>query len=291
MLFQVFSILAPLMLIVVAGYCYAKVVSPDMQAANKMNMELLIPALIFSVMASEDFQIGRYVGLSAAVVGVVLTSGFAGYVISRVFGFQWRTFVMPMMFANWGNLGIPLIVFTFGDDALNAAVIMFVVGNLIHFTLGVGLLSGKFHPFDLFKTPIVVAVLAGLAFSIGGISLPEFIIKPMNMLGQASIPIMLVALGVRLTQVHWNDLQISLVVAIAAPAVGLLAAWGFGSLLQLDDLQLKQLLLFGALPPAVLNFMLAEQYNQEPEKVASIVMVSNIMAAGVYSLLLYFVIR
>jgi predicted permease len=35
------------------------------------------------------------------------------------------------------------------------------------------------------------------------------------------------------------------------------------------------LLVFAALPPAVLNYMVAEQYRQEPRRVASIVLVGN----------------
>ena len=38
------------------------------------------------------------------------------------------------------------------------------------------------------------------------------------------------------------------------------------------------LLVFGALPPAVLNFLFAERYNQEPERVASIVLIGNLAA-------------
>jgi len=38
------------------------------------------------------------------------------------------------------------------------------------------------------------------------------------------------------------------------------------------------LLVFGALPPAVLNYMFAERYHQEPEKVASMVLIGNVMA-------------
>ena len=38
------------------------------------------------------------------------------------------------------------------------------------------------------------------------------------------------------------------------------------------------LLVFGALPPAVLNYVFAERYRQEPDKVASIVMVGNVAA-------------
>ena len=46
----------------------------------------------------------------------------------------------------------------------------------------------------------------------------------------------------------------------------------------LDAQQTGLLFLFGCLPPAVLNFMVAEQYRQEPAKVASIVLIGNAMA-------------
>lgn len=45
--------------------------------------------------------------------------------------------------------------------------------------------------------------------------------------------------------------------------------------LGLDATQQGLLILFGGLPPAVLNFMVAEQYQQEPGKVASIVLIGN----------------
>ena len=51
-----------------------------------------------------------------------------------------------------------------------------------------------------------------------------------------------------------------------------------GPLLGLEAWQRGLLLLFGALPPAVLNFMVAEQFRQEPAKVASIVLIGNTMS-------------
>jgi hypothetical protein len=48
--------------------------------------------------------------------------------------------------------------------------------------------------------------------------------------------------------------------------------------LGLDDAQQGLLVLFGCLPPAVLNFMVAEQFRQEPGKVASIVLIGNMMS-------------
>ena len=53
-----------------------------------------------------------------------------------------------------------------------------------------------------------------------------------------------------------------------------------GPLLGLDPLQRGLLMLFGCLPPAVLNFMVAEQFRQEPAKVASIVLIGNLLAVA-----------
>ena len=53
-------------------------------------------------------------------------------------------------------------------------------------------------------------------------------------------------------------------------------AWACAPLLGLQGTQAGMLLIFGALPPAVLNYIFAELYRQEPEKVASIIMVGNV---------------
>ena len=61
-------------------------------------------------------------------------------------------------------------------------------------------------------------------------------------------------------------------------AKGLLVAAVVVSVVELPPLQRALVIVFGALPPAVLNFMFAERYRQEPENVASIVMIGNLFA-------------
>jgi len=73
-------------------------------------------------------------------------------------------------------------------------------------------------------------------------------------------------------------LAIGTVGAIATPLTGMLIAWGYGTLAGLKPLDQDLLFIFGALPPAVTNFIFAERYEQEPDKVASIVMIGNAAA-------------
>ncbi|MBL8502400.1 MAG: AEC family transporter, partial [Rhodocyclaceae bacterium] len=83
---------------------------------------------------------------------------------------------------------------------------------------------------------------------------------------------------VRLADASFHAWGIGLAGAVARPVLGMLIAWGAGWALDLSAQHQALLLVFGALPPAVLNYVFAERYRQEPDKVASIVMVGNVAA-------------
>ena len=98
----------------------------------------------------------------------------------------------------------------------------------------------------------------------------------LDLLGQVAIPLMLFALGVRMTRINLQDWRIGLTGAVVCPASGIAIALLVGPLLGVSGEQYNQLLVFGALPPAVLNFMLAEKFGESPEAVASIVLMGNL---------------
>jgi predicted permease len=291
MFLRIFTIVAPLILVVLVGYCYGRFRRPEMGIANQINMDVFIPALIFHVLSQEDFFPSEYLWLALGGVGVILGSGMLAFMLARLMGYQWKTMVPPLMFSNWGNLGLPLFVFSFGDQALNAGVIMFITGNILHFTLGRGILSGHLNLFYILRSPILLAVIIGLFVNTLSLNIPYVLAEPIEMIGQIAIPLMLFSLGVRLTRVGWGDCRIGLVSAVACPVFGVSIALLLSNLLPLDGLQAKQLILFGVLPPAVLNFVLAEQYGQEPEKVASIVMVANMASIISIPVLLFFLLE
>jgi hypothetical protein len=95
------------------------------------------------------------------------------------------------------------------------------------------------------------------------------------MTGDAMIPLMLISLGVRMASVTWGGWNTGIIGALVCPLTGIGMAALLAPVLGLTTMQQGLLVLFGCLPPAVLNFMVAEQYNQEPAKVASIVLIGN----------------
>lgn len=289
-MFQVFEIVFPIFAIVFLGYGYARRFGPDMASANRLNLEIFTPALIFSVLSGEGFELARYAELAVAAVIVVLGSGLLAWPFARLFGYPGKVFLPPMMFNNSGNMGLPLALFAFGEAALPAAMILFLVENTLHFTVGNAMLTGHVNPLKLLRMPMLIATLAGLAVAVLHVDMPGPLHEAIDLLGQIAIPLMLFALGVRMTGVDLADWRIGLAGAVMCPLSGLLMALLAAALVPLPQIQSAQLLVFAALPPAVLNFMLAERYNVEPRKVAAVVLLGNLASLLVLPAVLYFVL-
>ncbi|MDX1408095.1 MAG: AEC family transporter, partial [Saprospiraceae bacterium] len=275
---RIVGIVFPIFAIVAVGYLYGHRKRPVMDVVNQVNMDVFLPALIFHILGNKGFDLASYGPLTLGAVIVILVSGLLSYPVAKFFKYEWRTFVPPMMFTNYGNLGLPLFLFAFGESALPAAVVLFIVGNLLHFTLGRYMLDHSLRIWAVLRSPIVLASIIGLLFNFMAWKLPQPVSIAVEMAGQVSIPLLLFSLGVRLTGIDWRDWRIGMVGALVCPLVGVLVASVLLLFIDLPPQQAKQLLLFGALPPAVLSFLFAEEFNQQPRQVAAIVMLGNLTA-------------
>ncbi len=288
---RIFLTVFPLVAIVSVGFLYARARHTDMAVANRINIDVFCPALIFSVMSAKSFDLPTYSTLAIGGLLVVLGSGLLLWPLCRFLRVHPKTFLPPMMFNNSGNLGIPLLVLAFGEQALPAAVVLFLVENLLHFTVGVYMMDHRTNPLNVLRMPMIIATIAGLLFSSFGWSLPQAVQVPVDMLGQIAIPLLLFALGVRMTSVDFSNWRLGLWSSLLAPASGLVMVFLLQPILQLDPVQFGYLLIFGALPPAVLNYMVAERYNQEPQQVASIVLLGNMSSLIIIPVVLAFALQ
>ena len=275
---RILGIILPVFSIIALGYLWGRRVRPDMGMVNRISMNVLAPALIFSALSSKAFDVRGDALLLAGSVGIVLGSGLLAWPVARLLREDARTFVPPMMFNNCGNMGLPLAVLAYGEAGFGPMVALFTISNLMHFTLGAWIIDHHARFERLLRNPMVWSTLAGFAFAWLKPPLPEWIATSFKIVGDGLIPLMLLSLGVRLTSIQWRDARIGLVGGIVCPVTGLVMAAVLAPLLDLSPLQAGLLFLFGSLPPAVLNFMVAEQYRREPGKVASIVLVGNLLA-------------
>ena len=278
LLSRTFDTVFPLVFIVLLGFLYARWRTTDMTIANRINMDVFVPALIFSVMASGSFHVMQYKGLIIAAAVIVLGSGLTVWPIAKFMGESSKTLLPPMMFNNSGNLGIPLMVLAFGESALPIAVVLFLTENLLHFTVGMYLINPKTKLKSILTMPMVLATMAGLVFSFTESQLPVSLAIPIDMLGQVSIPLMLFALGVRMTEVDMRNWRLGIFAGLLCPLSGLIVAIIWQQIWPLSQHEFAFLLVFACLPPAVLNYIVSELFQQEPNKVASIVLIGNLLS-------------
>ncbi len=291
LIYRIVAIIFPVFSIVAIGYFYARHRhETDMASGNRINMDIFTPALIFDYMSASNYALADYVMLSIGCVAVVLGSGLLAWPVARGMGFQWKTLVPPMMFNNCGNIGLPLAVLTFGETALPAAILLFAISNFLHFFVGQQLITQQWSLKTVVSNPMIAATVLGIGVSVAGIEVPETLRQPIHMLGLVAIPLMLFSLGVRMIAIDFSDWKISSVASLLCPLSGLLIAIVFLQFVPLPETQQSLLILFSVLPPAVLNFMVAERYGQEPQRVASIVLVGNLTSVAVVPATLWFIL-
>ncbi|MCB1914217.1 MAG: AEC family transporter [Rhodocyclaceae bacterium] len=276
MLIRIVSILFPLFAIAALGFFVGRRMRPDLSHANRLNMDVFIPALVIAALAGRSVDLVAFLPLAVATLLLVVGCGLTAWLAARLLHIDPRTLVPPMMFNNCGNLGLPLAVLAFGEDALAPAVVMFMVSNLLHFSFGAWLLDHSVRLRAIWRIPSVWATFVGLAIGLSGIEVWPPMMMAIRMLGDIAVPLMLFALGVRLTDSKIGEIRLGLAGAVMRPLLGMAVAWAIMAVIELPARQQALLLVFGALPPAVLNYIFAERYHQEPEKVASMVLIGNI---------------
>ena len=278
MLFRIVSIVFPIFIIVMVGFAYGRKHRPDMQVANSLNISVFLPALFFSALAGKSFHLADNIPIAFGCAVVVLGSGALTWGVARLLGLDPKTLVPPSMFNNVGNMGLPLLLLTFGEQTLGAAVVLMLVVTLLQFTVGIWLLSGRLDPSMLWREPLLAAAGVGIFVSLSGLTVWPPLMVAARLLGDIALGLMIFSLGVRLSTAHLGAWRIGLVGACVTPITGMLVAWMFGLMAGLSLLEQNMLFVFGALPPAVSSFILAERYRQEPDKVASIVIIGNASA-------------
>lgn len=271
---QVVGILFPVFALAIVGFFIGRWLKPDFRPINRINMDVLVPALVFSSLAVMPMQMGQLPLLTASIVAVLLP-GILMLPICKIFKLNFKVWTPSNMFRNSGNLAIPLFTYTFGDTALAPAVLLFVISSCAHISIGIALLSNGNPIKQMVKMPVFLAALLGVILNISGVGIWKPLYDAADLLGGAAIPIMLLSLGSQMCNIRLSGLKVGIICTILTFITGAIAFITIYLLIPLPILHLQMMLLFTMLPPAVMNYMFAERFNIEPEKVASMVLFSN----------------
>lgn len=213
-----------------------------------------------------------------------------GYFSLRGLKLPIKVYLPPVLFANTGNMGLPLILFAFGETGFYIGILYMVSTTVIHYTYGILILNYDTSPFEIFKLPLVYSAIAGVLLGVSQVHVPTSLFRAVDLLGEASIPTMIFALGYKLSEVRLMSVGSSFLAGgmrvLIGFALGLFVVWLF----KLEGLVAKVIILQASMPPAIFNFVLAEKYNQDSKTVASIILAGTIISIITTPIILSFLI-
>ncbi|MEY3611419.1 MAG: hypothetical protein RJB14_1141 [Pseudomonadota bacterium] len=275
---KIIEITLPIFLIAWLGYAYSRRFRPDLGGANKLIVDLALPILIFSSLASKSFEPLSAATFTLASVALIVLSGLLAWPLARFSGAGVKAFVPCVMFTNVGPIGIPLIALAYGAESLPLSIVLLVVSNILHFTLGAIVMSGRVDWRLVYANPLLWATLMGLWVSHLQWEIPTPVHTALTMVGQVLVPMMLLSLGSRLASSQLQDVRVGVNASVLTLAIRLAAVFFVLQLLPLNRTESGAMILFACLPPAVFNFLLADKFHIEPEKVASTVVTGHVLS-------------
>ncbi len=289
-LFRPLAPVIPVFILIAIAFVFARFRKIDLASITDIVVYLGTPSLVFSSLAGKPLFLNDIVTL---LIGILVIFACVGVLIKGyflVFHFSSRGFALPALFMNAGNMGIPLALFAFGQAGMQRATLLFVMVTFLQYTLGIYLLNGRGNWKETFRLPLIYATIAGLAVNLAHIKIPELLLQPFSLLGQAAIPMMLVSLGYRLHDVQSLKWGHALGGAIVRILGGSAAAFFAAHLVGASGVNRQVLLLYGCLPAAVVNFILTEKYRQDPEVAASIVVLSTFISVFTIPLMFWLIL-
>jgi len=290
----------PIILLSSAGFALGKLLQVDARSLGRVVFYVFSPVLIFDLLIKNRLDLSEAAVVIAFTLCIVLTMGALTFLLGRLLKFERPALIailITTMFANTGNYGLPLVSFAFGEDALPFAGIYFVTTTFLFYTLGVliaslGHMNLKEAALGLFKVPTMYGVLLAILINVWNISIPTPIARAVELAADGTIPLMLILLGLQLTNVEFSNnlrpLQLSVVLRLIVAPLGALI---FAALFDLQGLARQGSITQASMPSMVSATVLATEYHLDAKLVTAVVFISTLLSPFTLTLLLVFLGR
>lgn len=280
------AVLLPLSLAVISGWLLYRFYRVPSRPLSLAGMNFLAPALLLGHI---PYHLANHTPLLFLVLlgtgGMLL----GAYLVARVFFPSLsddgrRGFVLGSALSNFGFFGLPLVRFVLPPPAEEIAFILIAFLNIPTGILSAWIAIPGASLWTILKEtlkiPFVWAVLIALFLGFTGITLPEPLVSALRFCGEGSIPLMLMVLGIELSQLPLSVL-LSKEVAVGSflrlllfPAFILM----LGELLRLPPLSTRTAVLQLATPAGMTSLLYFTMFGRNTEVLTGILFSSTILS-------------
>ena len=276
--FTVLEVVTPVFLLAAIGYFWVKLgFEYRVEFVTRLAMTLAVPALVFTSLTQNTINPKFLTEMIIVVCMAYAVVSVLALIFTFIFKLDLRTFLMPLISGNTGNLGLPLCFLAFGKDGLGYAVIVFAVTSIVAFTFGLWVVSGTRSFKQPLKEPLVPATILGLLFMFYGWETPKILTNSLNLISQMAIPLMLITLGVAVARLKTQLAFKTLGISISKIMIGTIAGITVGYQFSIPYEAFAVLIIQMSMPVAVTSYLLAEKYGANSEAVAGLVVISTFL--------------
>jgi malate permease and related proteins len=252
--------------------------------------EIGTPCLVFSTFAKMSVPAGAFAVTAAASLTILISFLIIASVVLKLCGLSLRTYLPSMCFPNTGNLGVPLALYAFGSEGLAYAIVFLCFTSVMNFTIGQAIAAGTMSWRAIVKMPIIYAVVLGILVSEASIPVPQFLGNTVGLLGSLTVPLMLLMLGVSLGSLRVSAFPRAFMLSLLRVGMGAGLGFAVTALFGLTGPARAAVIMQSSMPAAVFNYLFALRYQNQPEEVAGIVVVSTLVTIATAPTLLYFLL-
>jgi hypothetical protein len=288
MIETILGAVVPVLLTASIGYGWTRAGrSFDPVSLTLLVTDIGTPFLVFSTFARTAIPPAAFAASAGATLTILACFVVTAAVILRLAGLPWRVYLPAMAFPNTGNLGLPLALYAFGPEGLSYAIVFFTFCSLSNFTAGQAIAAGSVNWRNILRMPIIYAAVLGVTVSAFGLVLPLWLANTANLLGSITVPVMLLMLGASLGKLRVAAFPRAFMLAMLRIGMGASVGFAVTSLFGLHGIARAALIQQAAMPVAVFNYLFALRWNNQPEEIAGIVVVSTLAAIVTAPALLY----
>ncbi|WP_072314493.1 AEC family transporter [Agrococcus sp. Marseille-P2731] len=266
---------------------------------NRTSFFAASPALLFTVLAGADVGL-----LFSGVLAVALIAFVAVALVYAVVARVWFTKDPSRIalgatasgYSNVNNIGLPVAIYVIGDASFVGPMLLLqllLIAPVLLATLDI-LTAGRASFVGIItqplRNPMLIGAMLGAVVAALDIELPEPVLAPLEILGGAAVPLMLLAFGISLggdrpLQPGSGRREVALAVVLknlAMPvAAFLLAKLAFG----MDDELVYACTVMAALPSAQNMYQYALRYDRATVITRDIVLLTTVTSLPVMLLI------
>tara|TARA_B100001123_G_C15303174_1_gene1021737 strand:+ start:629 stop:1528 length:900 start_codon:yes stop_codon:yes gene_type:complete len=199
------------------------------------------------------------------------------------------TFILP----NTGNMGIPICLFAYGELGMGIAAAISSLVVLLHFTLNIFLAKREFDFKVIIKSPAFYAIIITIVFLYFDKPIPQFVMNTVMLLAYGMIVMILMSLGVALTQMKVFSFRDAIITSIGRVIVGPIIGLALISIFNLTGFAAGVLLIQSSMPSAILCYLVAAMYSPKEivDNISSTIVVSTIMSLITVPITVFFALK